>query len=84
MKARVFIASAIGLAAALLPAAATARGYRVYSLHSPVHVRSYIRHSGQYIGPHFRTPPNHTKLDNWSTRGNLNPYTGKIGTKAPF
>ena len=86
MKATVIIACAIGLASALMvPGVATARGYRRgYSLHSPVHVRSYIRHNGQYVGPHFRTAPNHTKLDNWSTRGNINPYTGKAGTKPPL
>jgi hypothetical protein len=85
MKVHVIIACAIGLASALMvPEVATARGYRGFSLHSPVHVRSYIRHNGQYVSPHFRTAPNHTKLDNWSTRGNVNPYTGRIGTKAPF
>jgi hypothetical protein len=93
MKVRVIIACAIGLATALMvPGVATARVYRPYarsqmrgySLHSPVHVRSYSRHNGQYVGPHFRTAPNHSKLDNWSTRGNVNPYTGRIGTKAPF
>jgi hypothetical protein len=93
MKIHLIIACAIGLASALMvPKVATAGGYRrydqsqmkVYSLHSPVRVRSYVRHNGQYVGPHFRTAPNHTKLDNWSTRGNVNPYTGRIGTKAPF
>jgi hypothetical protein len=85
MKVHVTIACAIGLASALMvPGVATAGGYRGYSLHSPVHVRTYIRHNGQYVSPHFRTAPNHTRLDNWSTRGNVNPYTGKIGTKAPF
>ncbi len=85
MKVHVIIACAIGLASALmLPGIATARGYRVYSHHSPVHVRSYVRHNGQYVGPHFRTAPDHTRLDNWSTRGNVNPYTGKAGTKSPY
>jgi hypothetical protein len=93
MKIHVIIACAIGLTSALMvPRVATAGGYRpyarsqmrVYSHPSPVHVRSYIRHNGQFVGPHFRTAPNHTKLDNWSTRGNVNPYTGKLGTKPLF
>ena len=25
-----------------------------------------------------------TKLDNWSTKGNVNPYTGMPGTKDPW
>lgn len=85
MKAGVIIACAIGLASALMVSGvATARGYRGYSVHSPVHVRSYIRPNGHYVSPHFRTAPNHTRLDNWSTRGNINPYTGKAGTKPPL
>lgn len=92
MKVHVIITCAIGLTAALMvPGVAMAMGYRpysrsqmrVYSLPSPVHVRSYVRHNGRYVGPHFRTAPNHTRLDNWSTRRNVNPYTGKTGSRAP-
>jgi hypothetical protein len=36
---------------------------------------------GSYVQPHIRTNPNRTQLDNFSTRGNINPYTGKIGTR---
>jgi len=32
---------------------------------------------------HYRTNPNSTKIDNWSTKGNVNPFTGKPGTKNP-
>jgi len=49
-----------------------------------VHVRSSMTRSGHYIRSYYRTAPNHTKLDNWSTRGNVNPYTGQMGTKNPF
>jgi hypothetical protein len=35
------------------------------------------------VGSHRATNPNHTKRDNWSTKGNVNPYTGKAGTKNP-
>lgn len=48
-----------------------------------VHVRGYVRKDGTYVAPHERTAPNSTKLDNYSTRGNYNPYTGKEGTKSP-
>lgn len=49
-----------------------------------VHVRGSATKSGQYRSPHQRTAPNKTKLDNWSTKGNVNPYTGKTGTTDPF
>lgn len=49
-----------------------------------VHVRSYARHNGTFVGSHFRTNPDHSRFNNWSTRGNVNPLTGKAGTKSPF
>ena len=48
-------------------------------------VRSYIRKStGTYVAPHYKTSSNRTKLDNWSTKGNYNPYTGKKGYTSPY
>ena len=46
-----------------------------------VNVRGYTKKNGTYVAPHYRSNPNSTKLDNWSTKGNINPYTGKAGTK---
>lgn len=46
-----------------------------------VQVRGYTRKDGTYVRPHVRTSPNKTRNDNYSTRGNVNPYTGKAGTK---
>lgn len=46
-------------------------------------VRSYTRHDGTYVQSHRATDRNGTKYDNWSTKGNVNPYTGKAGTKNP-
>lgn len=43
-------------------------------------VRGYTRRDGAYVSPHYQTNPNSTRNDNWSTRGNVNPYTGKAGT----
>ena len=48
---------------------------------SDVHVRGYTKKNGAYVQPHMRTAPNGTKKDNYSTKGNINPYTGKKGTK---
>lgn len=48
-----------------------------------VHVHGYTKKNGTYVAPHERSAPNGTKSDNWSTKGNINPYTGKEGTKNP-
>ncbi len=45
-------------------------------------VSGYMKKNGTYVAPHYRSNPNHTKLDNFSTKPNLNPYTGEIGTKS--
>ena len=44
-------------------------------------VRGYTRKDGTHVAPHRQTNPNATKRDNWSTKGNVNPHTGKKGTK---
>lgn len=49
-----------------------------------VPVKSTITKKGTYRKPHYKTSPNRTKTDNWSTKGNRNPYTGKKGTKKPY
>ena len=46
-----------------------------------VHVRGYYRKSGTYVQPHYRSAPDGNFYNNWSTRGNVNPYTGQPGTK---
>jgi len=46
-------------------------------------VRGYTRKNGTHVKPYKRTSPNGTQRDNFSTKGNVNPYTGKKGTKTP-
>jgi len=48
-----------------------------------VHVNGYTKKDGTYVQPHERTAPNNTNLDNYSTKSNVNPYTGQPGTKEP-
>lgn len=48
-----------------------------------VNVRGHVTKQGTYVAPSVRTAPNRTKIDNYSTKGNVNPMTGKEGTKAP-
>ena len=57
----------------------------VRSAEADVFVRGYYNPSiGTYIAPHYRTSPNNTLLDNYSTKGNYNPYTGEKGYKSPY
>ncbi len=51
---------------------------------SQVRVRGYYRKDGTYVAPHVRSSPNRTKADNYSARGNYNPYTGAKGTVDPY
>jgi len=46
-------------------------------------VSGHSRKSGTYVAPNHATNPNGTKNDNYSTKGNVNPYTGRVGTKQP-
>lgn len=46
-------------------------------------VSGHVTKDGTYVAPHQATNPNSTKYDNWSSKGNVNPYTGKEGTKDP-
>lgn len=48
-----------------------------------VSVNSYTKRNGTHVQSHKRTNPNSSKRDNWSSKGNNNPYTGKEGTKEP-
>ena len=47
-------------------------------------VKGTVKKDGTYVAPYVRTKPNKTKLDNYSTKGNINPNTGKKGTKNPY
>jgi hypothetical protein len=53
-------------------------------IYADVYVSGYTRSNGTYVSGHYRSSPNHTKSDNFSTYGNVNPYTGKVGTKTYY
>lgn len=44
-------------------------------------VSGHTTKNGTYAAPSNATNPNSTKTDNYSEKGNVNPYTGKEGTK---
>lgn len=50
---------------------------------SSTHVHGHVTKKGSYVQPHRRTSPDKHKYNNWSSKGNVNPYTGKKGTKKP-
>lgn len=49
-----------------------------------VHVNGYTRSNGTYVQPYVKTQPNSNTYDNYSTKGNTNPYTGRAGTVNPI
>jgi hypothetical protein len=62
--------------AVLLTTAASAASAETY-------VRGYTRSDGTYVQPHHRSSPDGNINNNWSTQGNVNPYTGQHGTVSP-
>lgn len=50
-----------------------------FSFAQDVWVNGYTKSNGTYVSGYYRTPPNSTVNDNYSTVGNVNPYTGKVG-----
>lgn len=48
------------------------------------YVRGYTKSNGTYVQPHYRTSPNSTRSDNYSSQGNYNPYSGQVGTVNPY
>jgi hypothetical protein len=75
---------------AVAPGAVFARGgghgasqYSSGHVNSSSHVvHGYTRRDGAVVHSYHATNPNGTRNDNYSTRGNVNPYTGKAGAKA--
>lgn len=84
-SAMLVLLAGLALAVFALPTATLARGgHSSGHSSSTVHVSGHTTKNGTYVPAHYRTAPDHTKLNNWSTKGNVNPYTGKAGTKAPY
>lgn len=48
------------------------------------YVNGYTRKDGTYVVPHYRSDPDSSPYNNYSTQGNTNPYTGKRGSKSPY
>jgi len=48
------------------------------------YVQGYYRKNGTYVEGHHRTAPDGNPFNNYSTQGNVNPYTGQPGTVNPY
>lgn len=44
------------------------------------YVNGYVRSDGTYVQGYTRSSPNSSTYDNYSTKGNVNPYNGNQGT----
>ena len=73
------------LAAALMLAATGAHAQYYGTGSNPnSHTSSgYTTNRGTYVQPYVATNPNSTQRDNYSATGNVNPYTGAVGTRNP-
>lgn len=49
-----------------------------------VYVQPHIRSDGTYVQGYHRTAPDSNPFNNYSTQGNVNPYTGQPGTVNPY
>lgn len=47
-------------------------------------VNGYYRSNGTYVQGHMQTNPDGNPYNNWTTQGNVNPYTGQPGTRQPY
>jgi len=54
------------------------------SYSTPVHVSGYVKTDGSYVQPHYRSSADSNPYNNYSTKGNTNPYTGQEGTVDPY
>jgi len=45
-------------------------------------VSGYYRSGGIYVQPHYRSYNDGYFSNNWSTKGNYNPYTGRVGYRS--
>jgi len=52
--------------------------------YADTYVRPHVRSDGTYVEGHYRSSPDSSRLNNYSTEGNYNPYTGKAGSEPMF
>lgn len=70
-------------ALALIATAAQAQYYGTGTNPNTHTSSGYTTSRGTYVAPYVATNPNTTQRDNFTARGNVNPYTGAVGTRNP-
>jgi len=70
-------AAALAISFVLLALSAT------FTLARDTWVRGYVRKDGTYVQGHYRSAPDGNFWNNYSAKGNVNPYTGKKGYELP-
>ena len=68
----------------LLSLATFFTGFAQMAVAGDAHVNGYYRSNGTYVQPHMRSAPDNNPYNNYSTQGNVNPYTGQQGTVNPY
>ena len=48
------------------------------------YTRGHYRSNGTYVQPYYSSTSDGYKWNNWSSRGNANPFTGRRGTRNSF
>jgi len=71
----------VAVVCACLAGSAFARGS--HSSSGSHAVKAHTTKKGTHVAATRATNPNKTKRDNYSSKGNVNPATGKEGTKDP-
>jgi len=70
-------------ALALIATAAQAQYYGTGTNLNTHTSSGYTTNRGTYVAPYVATNPNPTQRDNFTATGNVNPYTGAVGTRNP-
>jgi hypothetical protein len=47
------------------------------------YVRGHYRSNGTYVAPYYRSERDSSYNNNWSVYPNVNPYTGRQGSRSP-
>lgn len=56
----------------------------VSAMAAETHVEGHTTKDGVYVPPHYRTTPDASRGNNWSSQPNVNPHTGQSGTVNPY
>lgn len=81
LTAKQAMSTAINMKTALIFIAACAISVGAFAKGDSHAVRGHVTKKGTYVAPTRATNPDSTKANNYSQKGNVNPYNGKQGTK---